>query len=114
MQKIVLCNRPLTSRCIQCAGVLAAVINDSAIHVKAVFAGNHTLFRQTPALVAQRAEADIDHTLVRAIAFAIQRTRLRPHLINLLLGLLFHRRFAVQIRLLRRQYRESKPPDRLA
>ena len=71
------------------------------------------LFRsiQTPPVPLAVAGIGLIHAEV--IADTIPKTRLRELPISLLQDLLYHRQSAVRQRMLRRQYRESKPLDRL-
>ena len=67
-----------------------------------------------PAPAAQRAVANTVLTLELATAQRILRISLPGLLISLLKDLLCHLLPVVLVRILRRQYRESKFPDRLA
>ena len=87
--------------------------NSSAIPIVQDYARKPMLFRPIQTPHAPLAVAGIGLIHAEVIADTTPRTWLQELPISLLQDLLYHRQSAVLQRMLRRQYRESKPLDRL-
>ena len=87
--------------------------NSSAIPIVQDYARKPMLFRPIQTPHVPLAVAGIGLIPAEAIAGTILNTLILELPISLLQDLLYHRQSAVHQRMLRRQYRESKPLDRM-
>ena len=94
--------------------VTAVVANSYANLTDAENVVRQMLSQQIPAPAVQRAVANTVLILAPATAQGIRRISLPGLLISLFMDLLCHLLPVVLVGILRRQYRESKFPDRLA